>query len=171
MIGFWLLPAEPARSWLAAQIEQLAQKYGAPVFEPHVTLYSGDDEEESARARIHRVAAQNTPLVLSVAGVDHSEEFTKTLFVQFAKSSAAQQLSDAIRAASKSQRDYELDPHLSLLYADIAEETKADEAQRISVPFERIRFNAISAMFFPNAIKTRADVEAWRTVAKAKLTG
>jgi 2'-5' RNA ligase len=171
MTGFWLLPAEPAQSWLTAAVEQLAQKYDAPVFEPHVTLYSGDDEEEAAGALVDRIAAPNTPVELSVAGIEHSEKFTKTLFVQFAKSSAAQQLSDAIRTASRSQRDYELNPHLSLLYAYIAEEVKAAEAERIRVPFERIRFDAISAVFFPKPIQTRADVEGWRVLATAKLSG
>jgi 2'-5' RNA ligase len=171
MIGYWLLPADAQRTWCRATIEQLAQKYDAPVFEPHVTLYSGDDEEEAARALVDRVATRNTPVELSVERIEHSEKFTKTLFVQFAKSSVAQQLSDAIRTASRSQRDYEVNPHLSLVYAHISEEIKAAEAERIRVPFDRIRFDAISAMSFPKAIKTRADVEGWRLLAKAKLSG
>jgi hypothetical protein len=85
MIGYWLLPADSQRAWFRAAIERLAKKYDAPVFEPHVTLYSGDDEEESARALVDHVATRNAPLELSVAGVEHSERLTKTLFVQFAR--------------------------------------------------------------------------------------
>ena len=113
--------------------------------------------------------AQHPPIELSVGGIEHSEKFAKTLFVQFANARDAQQLSDAFVAASPSQKNYEFNAHLSLLYAHLPAETKAAEARNIRAPFERVLFDSIAAIRFPRPIESRADVESWRTIATAKL--
>ena len=169
MIAYWLLPAESPRSWFVATIAQLARKYDGPLFEPHVTLYSTDENDEAARTLLERIAALHAPIELSVGGIEHSERFTKTFFVQFANARDAQQLSDAFVAASPSQKNYEFNPHLSLLYAHLPAETKAAEARNIRAPFERALFDSIAAIRFPRPIESRADVELWRTIATAKL--
>jgi 2'-5' RNA ligase len=171
MIGYWLIPAVDQNKQLAALIHTLACKYDAAVFEPHVTVYSSDDSEEDARRVLHQIAAQHHPLELRVSGIAHSEKFTKTLFVQFAANREAQRLSDAVRESSQSGHDYQFDPHLSLLYAHISAETKAAEAEAIHLPFERVTFDSIAAICFPRPIESRADVEAWQTIATAKLRG
>ena len=170
MIGYWLLPAEPARAWFVSTTGELARKYHAPVFEPHVTLYSGGDEEdEHARSLIDRIAIRTGAIELQVGGVEHSEKFTKTLFVQLRASESARQLSDAIRAGSESPRDYDFNPHVSLLYAHIPHVAKVAETERIHVPFDHVRFDALAAVFFPKPIETGDDVENWRIIGKATL--
>jgi hypothetical protein len=171
MIGYWLLPAESERAALDSTIRELAQKHDAPVFAPHVTVYSSDDDEDHAQALVARLGEESSAIDMRAEAVAHSEEFTKTLFVQFARNPAAQQLSDVIRAGSRSPRDYELHPHLSLLYANLSGEIRAAEAQRIRLPFAQIPFDMLAAVVFPTPIKTRADVEAWRTIASANLAG
>lgn len=172
LTGYWLIPAEPVQAHLVSIVRELAQKYHAPVFEPHLTLFSNSETEEHTRDVLRRVAAAHSPVELSVSGIEHSEKFTKTLFVQFSRNEAAQRLSDSVRAASSDpEQEYEFNPHLSLIYADLATETKAAEARRVRLPCDRIRFDAIAAIDFPTPIKTAADVEAWRMIAKTKLIG
>ncbi len=171
MIGYWLVPAEPARTWFSAQIAELARRYDAPVFDPHVSVYSSEDDEDYARVLMKRVAPEFTSIQLTIEAVSWSEKFTRTLFVQFAQSSQVQQLSDSLRAGSRSRREYELNPHLSLLYALVSGEAKAAEAHRIALPFDDVEFDAISAISFSKSIKTRADVEAWRTIGGTQLSG
>lgn len=171
MIGYWLIPAEPQKSHLAALIAELATKYDAPMFEPHVTLYSGDADEQSARELVHEIAQHHRRIELAIRAVEHSEKLTKTLFVQFENRPEAQQLSDAFRAAAGSAKGYEFDPHLSLMYADVRSETKSAEAYRVQLPFERVAFDSVAAIHFPRPIKSRADVAGWRTIATAQLHG
>jgi 2'-5' RNA ligase len=170
MIGYWLIPAENEKRQLAALIRDLAQRYDAPVFEPHVTLYTRDDSEEDARRLLARMSAERA-VELSVGGIAYSDKFTKTLFVQFEKNADAQRLSDGFGESSHSARQYDFDPHLSLLYADISDATKAREARATRLPLQRVVFDSLAAIDFPRPIKSRADVEAWRTIATAKLTG
>ena len=171
MVGYWLIPADEQKAQFAAIIGELAQRHDAPVFEPHVTLFSSDDSEEHARRILDHVASRYQPLELRVTGIAHSEKFTKTLFVHFANNRDAQRLSDAIQESSQSAGDYEFDPHLSLLYAHISADAKAAEARSCDLPFDRVVFDSIAAIHFPRHIESRADVEPWRTIATAKLRG
>ena len=40
VIAYWLIPSEPAHSFFQRIINDLARRYDAPVFEPHVTIMS-----------------------------------------------------------------------------------------------------------------------------------
>ena len=171
MIGYWLVPAEPQKSQLIATITELAGQYDAPVFEPHVTLCSSDSGEQSARVLLEEIARQHSPLELAVRGIGHSDKFTKTLFVEFEITLAAQQLSDAIWNASQLKNEHQFDPHLSLIYAYLLPQTKSAEAGGIHLPFARVMFDAIAAINFPQTIRSRRDVEAWRAIARARLSG
>lgn len=171
MIGYWLMPAAAQKRQLAAVIEQLARKYDAPLFEPHVTLYSSDDDEAAAAALVERVAPRFAPVTLLVCCVEQSARFTKSLFVQFENNADAQRLSDSIRAESQSQTDYEFEPHLSLIYAALPSATKAAEARAVHLPFDGVTFETISAITFPRPIRSRGDVEAWRIITTADLRG
>jgi 2'-5' RNA ligase len=171
MIGYWLIPVDEQRAQLAAIIREIAHKYEATAFDPHVTLYSTDDSEEHARRVLDQIAAQHQAFELRVSGIGHSEKFTKTLFVQFANNAEAQRLSAAIQNSSQSGSNYEFDPHLSLLYAHISPGINAAEAEAVHLPFDRVSFDSVAAINFPQQIKSRADVEAWQTIATAKLAG
>ena len=104
-----------------------------------------------------------------VAGLDYSAKFTKTLFVQFAPSPELAQLSEDLRRASVSRNDYELNPHLSLIYKEMDEEMKRRLANSITLPFTEVTFDGVKAIISPAEIKKREDVETWRVVAEQKL--
>src|SRR6266542_3735225 len=38
VIAYWLIPAEPARGFFQGVINDLARRYDAPLFEPHLSL-------------------------------------------------------------------------------------------------------------------------------------
>jgi 2'-5' RNA ligase len=168
MIGYWLLPAERERRALFETIRALAARYDAPIFEPHVTLFACDQTEEDARLLVQQIAPRYSTLKLTISGIEYSNEFTKTLFVQFAPNESAAQLSEAV-AAEAGGGDYTFNPHLSLLYATVGEQLKAKEAARVELPFAEFSCDKIAAIVFRTPINSRSDVEAWRTIATAPL--
>ncbi|MFN2623531.1 MAG: 2'-5' RNA ligase family protein [Chthoniobacterales bacterium] len=170
IITYWICPAEPARHQLAWIIGDLARRFGAPVFEPHVTIYSADAANENPEVALERVVKNRAQYALSIRGLDFSEEFTKTLFVQFAPDAELKQLSEDLRSASASPGDYQLNPHLSLIYKEMEEETKRRLAASITLPFTEVVFDTVKALLAPAEIKSRKEVEAWRIVAERKLT-
>jgi 2'-5' RNA ligase len=166
MVGFWLVPAGKAKEHFTALIAELSRRCDAPVFEPHVTLGSGEITEEHAR-RILLEVSPLEPIDLEIERISFTEQYTKTLFVQFHSSPVIEALSSEIQRAA--DRQYELNPHLSLLYKQMPALEKAELARAISIPFSRVSFDIIKAISTPHPITRRDDVEAWRTIGERML--
>ena len=169
IVAYWLLPAEPARRELARIIRDLAQRFSAPTFEPHVTVYVTSAVRENPDTLLGRVLPEQPPFRLQVRGIDFSDEFTKTLFIQFAPDPELSRFGAELRRASASPSDYQLNPHLSLIYKAMVHETQRDLTTTVTLPFSEIEFDAVKAIASPAEVKTRADVEAWRVVAEGRL--
>ena len=169
IITYWLCPAEPARSGFAKIISDLAVRFHAPVFEPHVTIHVTSTQGEKPGDVLAKVLRGRQPYWLSVLGLEYSDKFTQTLFVRFAPHAELASLSEDLRRASASQSDYELNPHLSLLYKTMDPETKRELAGSISLPLGDATFDTVKAVLSPARIESRADVESWRVVAEEKL--
>jgi hypothetical protein len=161
-VSFWLLPAEGDRLIFEAMIARLAQAYDAPVFAPHVTLYSGEYADHENPSAILQQAIQGMDSVeLTVDAIRTTSAFTKTLFVQFAPSEPLNTLSDRIRQLSATPSDYRLDPHLSLLYKHMPEADQQRAAETISLPQTQVSFDAVAGNVSSTPTRTRDDVERW----------
>lgn len=169
VIAYWLLPAPDAADEFSRLIRRLAGKFDAPSFEPHVTIGAGGDDEQIAREIIASTGERARPTTLRASSVEHSDCYTKTLFVQFAPAPALRAFSRAIHERSSGARDYKLNPHLSLLYANVTPAILAEEACRIRLPRSPIHFDRVCAVVCRTPITSRADVESWRTIAEATL--
>jgi 2'-5' RNA ligase len=169
-IAYWLIPAEAARSFFERTIVDLARRYNAPVFEPHMTIHVGSDrvEAEEAIAKAVRGCRFVQAKVLKVC---QSGEFIKTLFVQMAMDRKLQQLNKLIRDAAQDSSAYQLNPHLSLLYKKMPVLARRQLVESIKLPFSEVTFESIKAVRCVSPTRSRADVEAWRVVAARTLAG
>ena len=170
VIAYWLIPSEPARSFFQLIINDLARRYNAPVFEPHVTIHVGADRADAAEKALADAGRECKLIGLTPLGIDQSDEFIKTLFVQFAMSAELRKTNDIIRKAANDSSQYELKPHLSLLYKNLAAPTRRELAASINVPFSEATFDAIKAVRCVSPAESGADVEAWHVVAAASLS-
>src|SRR3954452_11651643 len=84
VIAYWLIPSAPACSFFQRIINDLARRCDAPVFEPHVTIHVGADRADAAQNGLGAAARRCKVIGLKPIGIDQSDEFIKTLFVQFA---------------------------------------------------------------------------------------
>jgi len=170
IIAYWLIPSEPVQSFFQGIINDLARRYDAPVFEPHVTVHVGANRAEAGQQALAGATRECTPIMLKPLEIDHSDEFIKTLFVQFVLSKELQQINDIIRRAARDSSHYDLKPHLSLIYRNMAPATRRKVAASIKVPFSEVTFGAIKAVRCVSPTRTSADVKAWRVVAAASLS-
>lgn len=168
MVAFWLMPSAETADFFASLIRTLAVEQDAPVFDAHLTLYAGRIDEAAAIAALH-VAPTSETYELVVEGIDHSGKFTKTVFVQFRASTELQQLSDALRELVNGARDYQLNPHLSLIYKDLPESARFDLARTLTMPFERVTFDRLRVIAAHDDTTSREDVESWRVLAESSL--
>ncbi|MFL6521499.1 MAG: hypothetical protein ACJ8NS_14865 [Chthoniobacterales bacterium] len=170
IVTYWLCPAEPQRDQLARVIGDLATRFDAPTFEPHVTIHTTNAEREDPARVLEKIVKGRRQYRLRARGLDYSDEYTKTLFVQLAPDAALVQLSEDLRRASVSPGDYQLNPHVSLLYKKMDEETKRHLAASIILPFTEVDFSGVKAVVSPAEIQSRKDVERWRVIAECSLT-
>lgn len=168
-VSYWLMPAAPEKAWLAEMIQSFAARVNGPVFEPHVTLYSGPAEPDERIDEILAEAARGTSAkALHPAGLSHSDQFTKTLFFEFAGDAALIHLTMKLKQLSAQPEDYELKPHLSLIYASLPQAQRETLARSILAP-KVIRFDSLKAVLTGASTRSRTDVESWRVVAEKIL--
>ena len=170
VIAYWLIPSEPAHSFFQRIINDLARRCDAPVFEPHVTVHVGADRADAAKNALGDAARECKLIGLTPLGIDQSDEFIKTLFVQFALSADLRRLNEIIGNAAHDSSSYQLKPHLSLLYKKLAAATRRELAASINVPLFEVTFDAIKAVRSVSPTESGADVEAWHVVAAASLS-
>jgi 2'-5' RNA ligase superfamily len=172
LLAFWLLPSADYEPEFARQIGELAQRYNTPVFTPHVTIYGETIDHEPNSSEIHALLEEAvrevSPIILQVTGVSASEKFTKTLFVEFADSPELSRLCSRFKQLS-SNADYELRPHLSLLYAHLPPNEKQTLAHELQAPFEHVLFDRVCAITGNARTDSREDVESWRVIAESRL--
>jgi 2'-5' RNA ligase len=170
-IAYWLTPAQPARNVFDNMIVDLARRYNAPVFEPHVTIHVGSDRTGAAEEITLQAALGCEPVEVKLLAVCHSGEFIKTLFVQLALNARLRRLNETIRGAVQDSADYQLEPHLSLLYKKMSILARRELARSIKLPFSEVVFDSIKAVRCASPTRNRADVEEWRVVATKALGG
>jgi 2'-5' RNA ligase len=169
VIAYWLIPTEPARSYFQSVINDLAERYNAPRFEPHVTVHAGVDCTDRVDEVLSKAARDCERIALQALAVSGSPEFIKTLFVLFAVTTQLQGFNQSIRTAEKNSSGYELNPHLSLLYKRMSNQDRRLLANSIEVPFPEVTFESLKAVRCISPTRSRADVEAWRVVAERSL--
>jgi putative hydrolase of the HAD superfamily len=171
VIAYWLIPSEPAHSFFQRIINDLARRCDAPVFEPHVTIHVGADRVDAAENALANATRECKPVRMPPLGIDQSREFIKTLFVQLRMSAELRKINDIVRQAADDASHYELKPHLSLLYKNLAAATRRELAASIKVTLSEVTFDAIKAVRCVSPAQSRTDVEAWRVLAAAPLSG
>jgi hypothetical protein len=171
ILTYWLVPAQPALDYFVSLIHELGKRFDAPIFEPHVTLYVTNATNQKPREVLTRAVAKSKACRLSIAGIHFSDEFTKTIFVQFRPDAAITALSENLRSVSANPTQYQLNPHLSLIYKTMSTDTKRAIVNSLSLPFDEVLFDSVKAVVSPARIESGADVEAWKTLTTENLIG
>ncbi|NES21644.1 MAG: cyclic phosphodiesterase-like protein [Symploca sp. SIO3E6] len=169
-ISFWLIPSKEDRAFFQRIIDNLAQEYDAPSFTPHVTIYSGEyTPDDNPVALIEESIKEVKSFSLKVENLGYTEEFTKTLFVQFLPCATLSHISENIRSSSSKPSNYILNPHLSLIYRQLNKTIKKNLTDSLSLNKSDVLFDEVQAISTPALIKTKEDVASWQTICTRKL--
>jgi hypothetical protein len=116
-VAFWLVPCREERTVLQAQMIGLAVRFSAPVFIPHVTVYSCmRTPGQRELAVMAALAAGFRPVAARPSGIGSTGRLTQALFARLPDNPEISRLSRALHAGVPLPSDYQLTPHLSLLY-------------------------------------------------------
>jgi 2'-5' RNA ligase superfamily len=165
-LSFWLIPTLDDREFFQQIIDRLAARYEAPRFTPHVTLYFGKFAQESVAELLSQVGRTVTlqGVELRVDRLHYTDQFTRTLFVQFHPQSIATQFSEILAQSDLDPVGFSLDPHLSLIYQPLDLATKQQLVTEIQLPRSIVRFDQLWAVSTGISVQTRADVESWQVL-------
>jgi len=160
VISIWLTPAEEDAAFLQEIINELAHEFKAPVFSPHMTLMSPVDlNENELHSVLSNVSKEFAPLYVTLAGINHSPNIWKTVFIELEESPELIALQQRIVNQFSSAPPYEFLPHISLIYKEMAIELKEEIIQELTVR-NSCKMDKIIAM------KTGPNVEQWKKVAE-----
>jgi Cyclic phosphodiesterase-like protein len=167
--SFWLLPAEPLNKQLHSIVQQLAKKYDAIDFDPHVTIFSGpfvDDQTNTIARAIARLFSHGKLIPVKC---DYTCVYTKTLFIQFQDSEVVRRMSDAIRDRSARPVNYVLNPHMSLLYKTMAVAKQAEICRTLDVPKGIYFFDRLRVIETEIPVTRPEQIKRWRMVFECGL--
>jgi|SRR5438067_1506395 len=167
-IAYWSMPAGAARKFFDRTIRELARRFDAPPFEPHLTLFVAPEASRGAGEVLSEIPSPD--LVLPACEIGWSEKFTETLFVRFERNQKLLDLVEVIRKSSGGSEQYQIDPHLSLIYKKLPPKTKRALAEKIQLPFSEVRFKHLRAIRCKSPTRTADDVRKWSLLATQNST-
>jgi hypothetical protein len=168
-ISYWLMPVAGEWGRFAKLITLLAGEFGGPVFEPHMTVYSGPAGSNDDPGRILTEATDHTgELLLRCTGLEFSAEFTKACFLSFAPEPRLDRLHAALREKSCPAETYQLKPHLSLFYGNLTRLDRERILGLVEIP-GTVRFGGLTAMATSASIRSGKDVQSWRRLESLRL--
>jgi hypothetical protein len=181
-VSFWLLPGKPSMRVFAQIVDDLARRYDAPRFLPHVTVHSDRVVRQADLTGVlQEAAAHFAPFEMQAGPTGHSPLRFKTLFVTLS-GGAIIDLAAVLAAGVARWRPepaegepapaaYRLEPHLSLLYRELPEAERAALAARYCHEGEAVYFDRIAALTPGPGARDFSRVEDWVVSAPRLLTG
>ena len=167
--SYWLMPCPDDHSLLQGIIKELAHRYDTPVFPPHLTLFAGPASPEGEASQIlHTLQEKQIPESLVITGLDATTRYTMTLFLRCQPVPELFALHDLIGKQAPPS-EYLLDPHLSLLYADLPLSTKQGLAHELALPLRKLRFDRIRFVGHPSPVESQEDIADFQDIAEREF--
>ncbi len=163
--SLWVMPSGEVYTRLAQTILQLSAEHSTPAFEPHVTVLGGvlGDEEEIA-SRCLELSRALRPYEVRLASVDYRDEYFRCLFLRAEETEDVREANRKAREVFGRREDPPYLPHLSLMYGNLAVETKQRIVAEIGERFD-LRFWVRSIHLF----STQGEPRLWRRVKEFAL--
>lgn len=170
--AYWLVPEKETCQKLAQIINSLAKQTQSPPFEPHLTLYFGAYTSHNTVQNIAQELSQATsPIALQVAGIKKTPAIFKSLFIQFLADNNLFDMVNHIEQHLNPPENFHLDPHLSLMYADLSDSQKQTMIDNLTVNLATIVFDSLK-LVTPNPVtQDWGDIVGWQIEGEWKLTG
>lgn len=160
--AIWIIPPEPTYCYLQEKIEKLASEYGSPVFEPHLTLLSGINEDlQTVVEKVTTIANRQQPLPLSFGPVSFSTTYFQSVLVRVNSTAPLLQLHlDIVKTFNVDLGVFM--PHMSLVYGNFPMSLREQIAEKIEInppAFVAKELVIMSAESDPNEWKKLATIQ------------
>lgn len=165
--ALWLKPDAVADQQLQAVINQLAARYHAPVYFPHMTLLPrlfGEETDLSEKAS--QLASSLKPIAVRLTGFAGAPYYFRCFYAPLASSSELRQAVNDATELFQSGAGSDFLPHISLLYGQLHRDEKKQipavigDAVPVSFRLDRLQL-----------VRMALSVSAWEVINEFPLTG
>lgn len=142
--AIWIVPPPDAFKLLEETITALSRSYGAPLFEPHVTLLGvpgGSEKELCARTSV--LANQLRPYEVQLTTPGYQDHHFRCLFLGVQETSQVLEANRMAKELFNRKDDPPYMPHLSLLYGNYSAALKEQIIATLDETL-RVRFRVTS---------------------------
>jgi hypothetical protein len=169
-VAIWLVPRQPERDILQAVIAALADRFSAPEFVPHATIYSCRRSTPQTELAVTAALARHCPpLTLRTAGMTFTDRLTRAFFVRLSSGKTLQWLRKALQTELRQTSIEDFEPHLSLLYQVLPVSDRTQLIEKIRLPFDEIVFDQIWAVAIPETLNATENLTGWQTLLHCRL--
>jgi 2'-5' RNA ligase len=163
MHAIWLTFSKNDRDHLKKIIDEISEKYNAPKFEPHITVYGLVDSEISLIDSIAKEITQNCDsFFVQKSEILQSEELWKTVYIELKTNNHLESIHNNLKKHFEKISKYEFKPHISLIYKILPVEEKIKIINKLNTKNEFMVNKLVVQKFFP-------DIEKWKIVKKYDL--
>ncbi len=163
MHAIWLTFSKKDRDYLKKIIDELAEKYHAPKFEPHITVYGLVDSEMSLIESIAKEVTLNyDSFLVEKSEILQSEELWKTVYMELKMNNQLKLIYKNLKKHFEKIVKYEFNPHISLIYKILPIEEKIKIINKLDIKNEFTVNKLVVQKFF-------LDVEKWKIVKEFNL--
>ena len=166
----WLMPEAAHEAMLQDLIDQLAVRFGAPRFQPHLTLV--EDQPRSVNdltPRIEKIAAGMEAFQMPIRAIGTSELYFRSFYALFGATGALRELKRRAIETIAASRIEDFMPHISLLYGvpDSPEKRMAHADVESHIAGMTIRFDRICVV----ASAKEIPIDQWEIRSTVALDG
>ena len=169
LFSVWLVPQRKEEKELNKIVKNLAKKYNSPIFIPHLTLLGNAMISfEALKSIVDEVFEDKKPLTIKKTKLNQSEQFFKTVFIEFELSDILKNFFIALSKKTDKSSVENFKPHISLIYKLMPESEKIRIIKSLDVKNNFI----VDSAYIVAPKKGDADflnVEGWRVLYKKSL--
>src|SRR3989344_1167618 len=143
--GFWIIPENYFHQELEKMIVVCSQKYGSPIFVPHVSIFgSVVSTDEQVVKKVQQVAGKIKPFEVSIGDVEFSTTYFQCLFVRVKTNAHLLKTHLSLKETFHIGGDIVYMPHASILYGNFDMDAREKIAPEIHFKNTQFTANKIS---------------------------
>ncbi len=163
--SIWLLPSKDIISILNPIISRLSQKYGSPLFEPHITLCKKIKLKNNSVDVFKKTFRDSNEFEVDVNGINQYSEYFKCVFLSLNMSENFKDFQRKSTSVFKSEIN-ESNPHISLIYANISEDERQKLVDSLSEELKDLKKIRVKKL---KLYLTQGSIYSWRELASISL--
>ena len=163
MHAIWLTFSKSDRDYLKKISDTISEKYQAPKFEPHITIYGLVDSEISLIDSIAKEVILNcNSFLVKKSEILQSEELWKTVYIELKMNAQLELIHKNLKKHFEKILKYEFNPHISLIYKILPIQEKIKIINELDIKKEFMINKLVVQKFF-------SDIEKWKIVKEYNL--